>query len=100
MNNVKHRYSAEIQRTKGLLELAAALYDTSLLSNDAGSRASYSDRIARRVFTYARAHGYARTRYFFLVCGGWISRASGGQPGQALGCLDQSFRCRNHGIQG
>jgi TRAP-type uncharacterized transport system substrate-binding protein len=27
---VKHRYSAEIQRTKGLLELAAALYDTSL----------------------------------------------------------------------
>jgi hypothetical protein len=30
MNNVKHRYSAEIQRTKGLLELAAALYDTSL----------------------------------------------------------------------
>jgi TRAP-type uncharacterized transport system substrate-binding protein len=30
MNNVKHRYSAEIQRTRGLLELAAALYDTSL----------------------------------------------------------------------
>jgi TRAP-type uncharacterized transport system substrate-binding protein len=30
MNMVKHRYSAEIQRTKGLLELAAALYDTSL----------------------------------------------------------------------
>lgn len=30
MNNVKHRYSAEIQRTKGLLEVAAALYDTSL----------------------------------------------------------------------
>ncbi len=30
MNTVKHRYSAEIQRTKGLLELAAALYDTSL----------------------------------------------------------------------
>jgi len=30
MNNVKHRYSAEIQRTKGLLELAAGLYDTSL----------------------------------------------------------------------
>jgi len=27
---VKHRYSAEIQRTRGLLELAAALYDTSL----------------------------------------------------------------------
>src|SRR6185436_17395697 len=30
MNMVKHRYSAEIQRTRGLLELAAALYDTSL----------------------------------------------------------------------
>ena len=30
MNTVKHRYSAEIQRTRGLLELAAALYDTSL----------------------------------------------------------------------
>jgi TRAP-type uncharacterized transport system substrate-binding protein len=30
MNSVKHRYSAEIQRTRGLLELAAALYDTSL----------------------------------------------------------------------
>jgi TRAP-type uncharacterized transport system substrate-binding protein len=30
MNNVKHRYSAEIQRSRGLLELAAALYDTSL----------------------------------------------------------------------
>src|ERR1044071_5051223 len=30
MNIVKHRYSAEIQRTRGLLELAAALYDTSL----------------------------------------------------------------------
>ncbi|HEY3303208.1 MAG TPA: TAXI family TRAP transporter solute-binding subunit [Candidatus Binatia bacterium] len=30
MNDVKHRYSAEIQRTKGLLELAAGLYDTSL----------------------------------------------------------------------
>ena len=30
MNNVKHRYSAEIQRTRGLLELAAGLYDTSL----------------------------------------------------------------------
>src|ERR1051325_6625287 len=30
MSMVKHRYSAEIQRTRGLLELAAALYDTSL----------------------------------------------------------------------
>src|SRR5215510_5644532 len=30
MDTVKHRYSAEIQRTRGLLELAAALYDTSL----------------------------------------------------------------------
>jgi TRAP-type uncharacterized transport system substrate-binding protein len=30
MNSLKHRYSAEIQRTRGLLELAAALYDTSL----------------------------------------------------------------------
>ena len=30
MNIVKHRYSAEIQRSRGLLELAAALYDTSL----------------------------------------------------------------------
>jgi hypothetical protein len=30
MNIVKHRYSAEIQRTRGLLEVAAALYDTSL----------------------------------------------------------------------
>src|ERR671919_129321 len=30
MNNVKHRYSAEVQRTRGLLELAAGLYDTSL----------------------------------------------------------------------
>ena len=30
MNTAKHRYSAEIQRTRGLLELAAALYDTSL----------------------------------------------------------------------
>src|SRR5258705_11230089 len=30
MNTVKRRYSAEIQRTRGLLELAAALYDTSL----------------------------------------------------------------------
>ena len=30
MSTIKHRYSAEIQRTKGLLELAAALYDTSL----------------------------------------------------------------------
>jgi TRAP-type uncharacterized transport system substrate-binding protein len=30
MDHVKHRYSAEIQRTKGLLELATALYDTSL----------------------------------------------------------------------
>jgi len=30
VNSVKHRYSAEIQRTRGLLELAAALYDTSL----------------------------------------------------------------------
>ncbi|HTN70692.1 MAG TPA: TAXI family TRAP transporter solute-binding subunit [Methylomirabilota bacterium] len=30
MNTVKHRYSAEIQRAKGFLELAAALYDTSL----------------------------------------------------------------------
>lgn len=30
MNTVKHRYSAEIQRTRGLLELAAGLYDTSL----------------------------------------------------------------------
>src|ERR1051325_10015509 len=28
--NQRHRYSAEIQRTKGLLELAAGLYDTSL----------------------------------------------------------------------
>jgi TRAP-type uncharacterized transport system substrate-binding protein len=27
---MKHRYSAEIQRSRGLLELAAALYDTSL----------------------------------------------------------------------
>ncbi|MGH7767852.1 MAG: hypothetical protein ACREQP_10390, partial [Candidatus Binatia bacterium] len=30
MENVKHRYSAEIQRAKGFLELAAGLYDTSL----------------------------------------------------------------------
>ena len=30
MNTVKHRYSAEIQRAKGFLELAAGLYDTSL----------------------------------------------------------------------
>jgi TRAP-type uncharacterized transport system substrate-binding protein len=30
MSEIKHRYSAEIQRTKGLLEIAAALYDTSL----------------------------------------------------------------------
>jgi TRAP-type uncharacterized transport system substrate-binding protein len=30
MNNVKHRYSAEIQRAKGFLELAAGLYDSSL----------------------------------------------------------------------
>jgi TRAP-type uncharacterized transport system substrate-binding protein len=30
MSTVKHRYSAEIQRTRGLLELAAGLYDTSL----------------------------------------------------------------------
>ena len=30
MNTVKHRYSAEIQRSRGLLELAAALYDSSL----------------------------------------------------------------------
>ncbi|HXG51508.1 MAG TPA: TAXI family TRAP transporter solute-binding subunit [candidate division Zixibacteria bacterium] len=30
MSAVRHRYSAEIQRAKGLLELAAALYDTSL----------------------------------------------------------------------
>ena len=30
MATMKQRYSAEIQRTKGLLELAAALYDTSL----------------------------------------------------------------------
>ncbi|HEY7557899.1 MAG TPA: TAXI family TRAP transporter solute-binding subunit [Candidatus Binatia bacterium] len=30
MNTMKHRYSAEIQRTRGLLELAAGLYDTSL----------------------------------------------------------------------
>jgi TRAP-type uncharacterized transport system substrate-binding protein len=30
MNTVKHRYSAEIQRARGLLELAAGLYDTSL----------------------------------------------------------------------
>ncbi|MEE9569757.1 MAG: TAXI family TRAP transporter solute-binding subunit [Candidatus Binatia bacterium] len=30
MNNVKRRYNAEIQRAKGFLELAAALYDTSL----------------------------------------------------------------------
>src|ERR1043165_9840312 len=30
MNIVKHRYSAEIKRTRGLLELDAALYDTSL----------------------------------------------------------------------
>ncbi|MCZ6562839.1 MAG: hypothetical protein O6948_07955 [Deltaproteobacteria bacterium] len=30
MNNVKRRYNAEIQRAKGILELAAALYDTSL----------------------------------------------------------------------
>lgn len=30
MDITKERYSAEIQRTKGLLELAAALYDTSL----------------------------------------------------------------------
>lgn len=30
MNTTKHRYNAGLQRTKGLLELAAALYDTSL----------------------------------------------------------------------
>jgi TRAP-type uncharacterized transport system substrate-binding protein len=30
MNSMKHRYSAEIQRTRGLLELASGLYDTSL----------------------------------------------------------------------
>ena len=30
MNNVRRRYNAEIQRAKGILELAAALYDTSL----------------------------------------------------------------------
>ena len=30
MTTVKRRYSAEIQRVKGLLELAAAIYDTSL----------------------------------------------------------------------
>src|SRR5919112_6573162 len=30
MQNVKHRYSAEIQRAKGFLELAAGLYDSSL----------------------------------------------------------------------
>jgi NMT1-like family len=30
MTVMKHRYNAEIQRAKGLLELAAALYDTSL----------------------------------------------------------------------
>lgn len=30
MSQVRHRYSAEIQRTRGLLEVAAGLYDTSL----------------------------------------------------------------------
>lgn len=30
MTTMKHRYSAEIQRVKGLLELAAAIYDSSL----------------------------------------------------------------------
>src|SRR5206468_9263810 len=30
MSAMRHRYNAEIQRAKGLLELAAALYDTSL----------------------------------------------------------------------
>ncbi len=30
MTTTRHRYSAEIQRAKGLLELAAAVYDTSL----------------------------------------------------------------------
>jgi TRAP-type uncharacterized transport system substrate-binding protein len=30
MNQVRHRYSAEIQRARGFLELAAGLYDTSL----------------------------------------------------------------------
>ncbi len=30
MSTIRHRYSAEIQRAKGLLEIAAALYDTSL----------------------------------------------------------------------
>ncbi len=30
MTTTQHRYSAEIQRAKGILELAAALYDSSL----------------------------------------------------------------------
>jgi len=30
MSSMRHRYSAEIQRAKGILELAAALYDSSL----------------------------------------------------------------------
>lgn len=30
MNTMRHRYSAEVQRAKGLIELAAAIYDSSL----------------------------------------------------------------------
>jgi TRAP-type uncharacterized transport system substrate-binding protein len=44
---MKRRYSAEIQRAKGLLEVAAALYDTSLsYQTDHTGRAKMADEVA------------------------------------------------------
>src|SRR5882724_5058326 len=110
MNTVKHRYSAEIQRTRGLLELAAALYDTSLSFQteraaeqaiQTESRVGYSltldlrlrvkkgflSRLRRMDFASSRRSAGARSR-----SPGSILRSPPRWPSWAKGCSPRGSR--------
>ena len=100
MNTVKHRYSAEIQRTRGSWSWPPPsttplfLFTTTRAAEQAiqtESRVGYS--------LDSRAHGYARKGVSFSFAADGFRELPRGQPRQAAR-LDQSFSRRNHGLLG
>src|SRR5215831_8434442 len=87
MDTVKHRYSAEIQRTRGLLELAAALYDTSL--------SFQTTRAAEQAIQTESRVGYSLTRRLRLHGKkGFLSRLRRMDFGNSRRSAGASFRWR------
>jgi len=74
MSAMRHRYNAEIQRAKGLLELAAALYDTSL--------SFQTTRAAEQVLQTESRVGYSIT----------LSLAAAREKGVSLSFAADGFR--------